>query len=107
MPTVRLAAAETGVSHRANLRLRHLCRPAPNRRVGIEPVAWRTGSSAHESKVPYFCIGANGLTDITELKIPAAQRVNTMLGAAIERVTETGARPVVHSYRGGHYRWPG
>lgn len=29
MPTVRLAAAETGVSHRADLRLRHLFAPMP------------------------------------------------------------------------------
>lgn len=27
--------------------------------------------------------------------------------AAIETVTETSDRPVVHSDRGGHYRWPG
>lgn len=33
--------------------------PAPNRRVGIGPLAWLTGSSAHEPKVAYFCIGAN------------------------------------------------
>ncbi|BEU98770.1 hypothetical protein ACDW_44760 (plasmid) [Acidovorax sp. DW039] len=30
-----------------------------------------------------------------------------MLNAAIETVTETSDRPVVHSDRGGHYRWPG
>lgn len=59
MPTVRLAAAETGVNHGADLRLRHLFRPAPNRGVGIQPLAWLTGASAHESKVAYFCIGAN------------------------------------------------
>ena len=27
--------------------------------MGIEPLAWLTGSSAHASKVAYFCIGAN------------------------------------------------
>ncbi len=73
------------------------------------------------------------LTDITEFQIPAgkvylspiidcfdgmavswtigtspdAELVNTMLDAAIETVTETSDRPVVHSDRGGHYRRPG
>ncbi len=73
------------------------------------------------------------LTDVTEFQIPAgkvylspiidcfdglvvswtigtspdAELVNTMLDAAIETVTETSDRPVVHSDRGGHYRWPG
>lgn len=73
------------------------------------------------------------LTDITEFQIPAgkvylspmidcfdgmvvswsigthpdAELVNTMLDAAIETVTVDSSRPVVHSDRGGHYRWPG
>ncbi|NPC58495.1 IS3 family transposase [Caenimonas soli] len=73
------------------------------------------------------------LTDITQFQIPAgkvylspiidcfdgmvvswaigtspdAELVNTMLDAAIETVAETTDRPVVHSDRGGHYRWPG
>lgn len=73
------------------------------------------------------------LTDITEFQIPAgkvylspiidcfdgmvvswtigtspdAELVNTMLDAAIETVADTTDRPVVHSDRGGHYRWPG
>ncbi len=73
------------------------------------------------------------LTDITEFQIPAgkvylspmidcfdgmvvswsigtrpnAELVNTMLDAAIEKVAGSGERPVVHSDRGGHYRWPG
>jgi len=73
------------------------------------------------------------LTDITELQIPAgkvylspvidcfdgmvvswsigtrpnAELVNTMLDAAIDKVAASGERPVVHSDRGGHYRWPG
>jgi transposase InsO family protein len=73
------------------------------------------------------------LTDITEFQIPAgkvylspmidcfdglvvswtigtrpdAVLVNTMLDAAIERVASSPDRPVVHSDRGGHYRWPG
>lgn len=73
------------------------------------------------------------LTDITEFQIPAgkvylspmidcfdgmvvswsistrpdAELVNTMLDAAIQTVTTGSDRPVVHSDRGGHYRWPG
>ena len=73
------------------------------------------------------------LTDITEFQIPAgkvylspmidcfdgmvvswsigtrpnAELVNTMLDAAIDKVDSSGDRPVVHSDRGGHYRWPG
>ena len=73
------------------------------------------------------------LTDITEFQIPAgkvylspmidcfdgmvvswsigtrpnAELVNTMLDAAIEKVAASDSRPVVHSDRGGHYRWPG
>jgi putative transposase len=73
------------------------------------------------------------LTDITEFQIPAgkvylspmidcfdgmvvswsigthpdAELVNTMLDAAIKTVTASGDCPVVHSDRGGHYRWPG
>jgi transposase InsO family protein len=37
---------------------------------------------------------------------PEAELVNTMLDAAIETVAETNDRPVVHSDRGGQYRWP-
>ena len=73
------------------------------------------------------------LTDITEFQIPAgkvylspmidcfdgmivswsigtrpnAELVNTMLDAAIDKVAGSGERPVVHSDRGAHYRWPG
>jgi len=73
------------------------------------------------------------LTDITEFHIPAgkvylspiidcfdglviswsigtkpdAELVNTMLDAAIETVTDADNRPIVHSDRGAHYRWPG
>ena len=73
------------------------------------------------------------LTDITEFQIPAgkvylspmvdcfdgmvvswsistrpdADLVNTMLDAAIDTVAGSIDRPVVHSDRGGHYRWPG
>lgn len=37
---------------------------------------------------------------------PDAELVNTMLDAAMGTLTETNDRPVVHSDRGGHYRWP-
>jgi len=73
------------------------------------------------------------LTDITEFQIPAgkvylspvidcfdglvvswsigtrpdAELVNSMLDAAIETVTSGDDRPIVHSDRGAHYRWPG
>ncbi|MDR6434298.1 transposase InsO family protein [Brucella pseudogrignonensis] len=72
------------------------------------------------------------LTDITEFHIPAgkvylspiidcfdglviswsigtrpdAELVNMMLDAAIETVTDADKRPIVHSDRGVHYRWP-
>lgn len=38
---------------------------------------------------------------------PDSDLVNTMLDAAIETVATAGDRPVVHSDRGAHYRWPG
>jgi transposase InsO family protein len=38
---------------------------------------------------------------------PDAELVNTMLDAAIDKVAASGDRPLVHSDRGGHYRWPG
>lgn len=38
---------------------------------------------------------------------PDADLVNTILNAAIETVTTSEDMPVVHSDRGGHYRWPG
>jgi putative transposase len=73
------------------------------------------------------------LTDLTEFQIPArkvylspmvdcfdglvvswtigtrpdSDLVNTMLDAAIEAVASSEQRPVVHSDRGAHYRWPG
>ncbi|CAE6817538.1 IS3 family transposase ISBmu11 [Paraburkholderia aspalathi] len=73
------------------------------------------------------------LTDITEYQIPAgkvylsplidcfdglvvswtigtrpdAELVNTMLEAGIETIASNNKRPVVHSDRGAHYRWPG
>jgi putative transposase len=73
------------------------------------------------------------LTDITEFQIPAGKvylspmidcfdglvvswtigtrpdsdLVNTMLDAAIKTVATSANRPVIHSDRGAHYRWPG
>ncbi|MCC8397700.1 IS3 family transposase, partial [Paraburkholderia sp. MMS20-SJTR3] len=73
------------------------------------------------------------LTDITEFQLPAgkvylsplidcfdglvvswtigtrpdAELVNTMLDSAIESMGDSDDRPVVHSDRGAHYRWPG
>jgi putative transposase len=38
---------------------------------------------------------------------PDAEFVNTMLDAAIETVAHRDGRPVIHSDRGAHYRWPG
>ncbi|MDY7067411.1 IS3 family transposase ISAtu3 [Pseudomonas extremaustralis] len=38
---------------------------------------------------------------------PDAGLVNTMLDAAVETVARNSKRPVVHSDRGAHYRWPG
>jgi transposase InsO family protein len=73
------------------------------------------------------------LTDITEFQIPAgkvylspvidcfdgmvvswtlgtrpdSELVNTMLDAAIDTVGPSDNKPVIHSDRGAHYRWPG
>jgi transposase-like protein len=63
------------------------------------------------------------LTDLTGFQIPAgkaylspvidrgtrpdAELVNTMLDSATESVAGCKERPVVHSDRGAHYRWPG
>ena len=38
---------------------------------------------------------------------PDADLVNTMLDVAVETVAGNSKRPVVHSDRGAHYRWPG
>ena len=38
---------------------------------------------------------------------PDAELVNGMLDAAIETVANNTDKPIVHSDRGGHYRWPG
>jgi putative transposase len=37
---------------------------------------------------------------------PSAEMANSMLDNAISTLTDT-ERPVVHSDRGSHYRWPG
>ena len=38
---------------------------------------------------------------------PDANLVNSMLDAAMEIVTHSTDRPIIHSDRGAHYRWPG
>jgi putative transposase len=38
---------------------------------------------------------------------PDSDLVNTMLDAAIETVAASANRPLIHSDRGAHYRWPG
>ena len=38
---------------------------------------------------------------------PDSDLVNTMLDAAIEKVACVETKPVIHSDRGAHYRWPG
>ena len=38
---------------------------------------------------------------------PDADLANTMLDAALETIVDSDARPIIHSDRGGHYRWSG
>jgi len=38
---------------------------------------------------------------------PDSDLVNTMLDAAIDTVDGCENRPIIHSDRGAHYRWPG
>jgi transposase InsO family protein len=38
---------------------------------------------------------------------PDSELVNTMLDAAIDTVGPSDNKPVIHSDRGAHYRWPG
>lgn len=38
---------------------------------------------------------------------PDAGLANTMLDAALETIADSDMRPIIHSDRGGHYRWPG
>ena len=38
---------------------------------------------------------------------PDAELANTMLDAALETIVDSDARPIIHSDRGGHYRWSG
>lgn len=42
-----------------------------------------------------------------KVKGPDAELVNSMLDAAIETDVTNTDRPVMHSDRGGHYRWSG
>jgi len=56
-----------------------------------------TGRSRFDGMVVSWSLGTR----------PDAELVSTMLDAAIETVVDTEDRPVVHSDRGAHYRWPG
>jgi putative transposase len=38
---------------------------------------------------------------------PDTNLVNTMLDATVETIADSEARPIIHSDRGEHYRWPG
>lgn len=38
---------------------------------------------------------------------PDAELVNPMLDSAIDTLPDSSKRPIVHSDRGAHYRWPG
>ncbi len=38
---------------------------------------------------------------------PDSDLVNTMLDAAIERVSDSDSKPIIHSDRGAHDHWPG
>ena len=38
---------------------------------------------------------------------PDAELANTMLDAALETIVDSDAQPIIHSDRGGHYRWSG
>lgn len=38
---------------------------------------------------------------------PDSELVNTMLDAAIDTVQSCDSKPIIHSDRGAHYRWPG
>lgn len=68
-----------------------MCEP-PRRQVYLSPMI-----DCFDGMVVSWTIGTR----------PTAELVNTMLDAAIDQVAIRGDRPVVHSDRGGHYRWPG
>jgi putative transposase len=64
----------------------------PARKVYLSPMI-----DCFDGKVISWSIGTR----------PDAELVNTMLDAAVETVASNDKRPVVHSDRGAHYRWPG
>lgn len=112
----------------------HLQAPTPKRRRYRSYVGEITPAPENIVNRDFHATAPNEkwLTDISEFQIPAgkvylspmidcfdgmvvswsigtspdAELVNTMLDAAVETVAG-GARTVVHSDRGGHYRWPG
>jgi len=58
--------------------------------------------------VGQFGVGGNSMVVSGTLSTrPDAELVNTMLDAAVETVDRSERKPVVHSDRGAHYRWPG
>src|SRR2546427_7487227 len=57
---------------------------------------------------PYTTLFRSGLVVSWSIGThPNAHLVNTMLDAAIDAVQGSESRPVIHSDRGAHYRWPG
>ncbi|MGB7421277.1 MAG: IS3 family transposase [Comamonas sp.] len=64
----------------------------PKGKVYLSPVI-----DCFDGLVVSWCVGTR----------PDASLVNTMLDAAIETIADSAQRPVVHTDRGAHYRWPG
>ena len=117
------------------MRQEHLQAPRPRRRGYRSYVGEITPAPENIVNRDFHATAPNEkwLTDISEFQIPAgkvylspmidcfdgmvvswsigtspdAELVNTMLDAAVETVAPAGKRPIVHSDRGGHYRWPG
>ena len=90
----------------ANLVNRDFTAAAPNEK-------WLTDIS--EFQIPAGKVYLSPLIDCFDGQVvswsigtrPDAELVNTMLDAAIETIPGHSKRPVVHSDRGAHYRWPG
>ena len=80
------------------------------------------GVTSDEVTVSAMALGASGAIDYRDGRIGLLDRmllekascecyqaelVNTMLDTAIKTVADCPNRPIVHSDRGAHYRWPG
>ncbi|ECG0110424.1 IS3 family transposase, partial [Salmonella enterica] len=63
----------------------------PSGKVWLSPVV-----DCFDGKVVSWSLGTR----------PNAELANTMLDGAISTLT-AGEQPIIHSDRGGHYRWPG